>query len=979
MESDEGDLRTTIDVTALEAIIARWPGQMQTPYAKEMFLARDRVRDVVLRYIAEDALPALDDAGLREVVRTLWASGTWQNKDYLADLVLKANPLNELRPKLQELLYGKATLGVRIVAFLESTKHIGLSTTAELLFWVHPDTCWLANRALLELEESVGFDLNARLPHGQKRDPGARYLAHEPFVMLVRERLLAAGVQIRDYRDVDAFVCFALLKPREGTFDCILEQDANLETDFLRLVSEHCPEARIAHRREAEARARAFLEKHLGTMTPDEFREFLQIVNADLWAGKARTDRYSPAFSAVWVNDLLQSLDAINDWSRRLWQAPDSELPDVLSQFWAEKPIHGAGYSLPTLVLYLRSPESFAIRMGVLDRGIRFLFPKAVLPRDPARSYDLFNRLVQRMRELYNLAPEAMDIVLTQASKQVLHAAAQPGFTNDSFQFLKELGQNNNTKWMQQNLDRYRRVRDALEALTAQLADTLVKPDFAPIFKDDPLETSASAGRCMSRIERNAFGRGNPYYAHMWSAFFRKSQGKKADAQIFVILRPEYLRFGFGFGKLSKGTRAEFRDRVKGAADRIWRWIAASQDVQACSFEDDGETEMKPFDVKSAADLVRWAETEWPSVSVCLLPGDPKLSGERLLGEVTQVFRAVFPLFVVATRSDWESVWNEVLHVPGADPMGEGGEEEEVETDEQEPARFDLDWLQRETHMNRDVLEEWAELLKDHKQVILYGPPGTGKTFVAKALARHLAGTDDPDRVQTVQFHPAYSYEDFVEGLRPDSKGQGFALKVVPGAFREFCAKVKGTKPYVLIIDELNRGNLAKVFGELMYLLEYRDDVLRLPRSGESFGIPPNLFIIGTMNTADRSIALVDYALRRRFRFLEVTPSAEVLQDWLDSNKVEDAPFLVGMFSELNKRLELRFDRHLKVGHSYFMDKKLTEKTLPRVWNYAVLPLIEEYFCGEPKLAKEFAYEAIKRAVDEQLACETGAGKPPEA
>lgn len=120
--------------------------------------------------------------------------------------------------------------------------------------------------------------------------------------------LTDAGVQVRDYRDVDAFVWFATLEPREGTFDCIPEQDAGLKADFLRQVSEHCPEERINHRRDAEARARGFLEKHLGTMTPEEFREFLQIVNADLWAGKARTDRYSPAFSAVWVNDLLESL-----------------------------------------------------------------------------------------------------------------------------------------------------------------------------------------------------------------------------------------------------------------------------------------------------------------------------------------------------------------------------------------------------------------------------------------------------------------------------------------------------------------------------------------------------------------------------------------------------------------------------------------------------------------------------------------------
>ena len=182
-------------------------------------------------------------------------------------------------------------------------------------------------------------------------------------------------------------------------------------------------------------------------------------------------------------------------------------------------------------------------------------------------------------------------------------------------------------------------------------------------------------------------------------------------------------------------------------------------------------------------------------------------------------------------------------------------------------------------------LADLADLLAERGQVILYGPPGTGKTYLARQLAMHLT---EPHAVQLVQFHPSYTYEDFFEGFRPKSTLDGrLEFELRPGAFRSLAeeAREHPSTAYILIIDEINRGNLAKIFGELYFLLEYRDQRIRLQYSQEDFTLPDNLYVIGTMNTADRSIALVDAAMRRQFAFVEMHPQkppvAGLLRRWL--------------------------------------------------------------------------------------------------
>ena len=271
--------------------------------------------------------------------------------------------------------------------------------------------------------------------------------------------------------------------------------------------------------------------------------------------------------------------------------------------------------------------------------------------------------------------------------------------------------------------------------------------------------------------------------------------------------------------------------------------------------------------------------------------------------------------------------------------------------------------LAKDLYLPRDFLENINTLLEDKKQVIFQGPPGTGKTYVAQALAECLAGSKE--RVTLVQFHPSYSYEDFVQGYRPtlqDGKA-GFELRDGPllRAARAAAADQSGAKHF-LVIDEINRGNLAKVFGELYFLLEYRGNEINLQYSDNPFSLPPNLYIIGTMNTADRSIALVDLAMRRRFYFVEFHPEKWPIKGLLRRYLETNSPGM-GWVANLVDRAndQLQDDRHAAVGPSYFMKPGLDDEDVKRIWEYGVLPYIEERLLGQgDHRIQDFALEKLR-------------------
>lgn len=289
----------------------------------------------------------------------------------------------------------------------------------------------------------------------------------------------------------------------------------------------------------------------------------------------------------------------------------------------------------------------------------------------------------------------------------------------------------------------------------------------------------------------------------------------------------------------------------------------------------------------------------------------------------------------------------------------------------------------------RGVFQEMKEVDKQFdKNLILYGPPGTGKTYnsviyaVAICDGKAVDELTDYDAVMTrynelkkagrisfTTFHQSYGYEEFIEGIKPiiDENKQDIGYTIEPGVFKKFCDNAKSitrtstgiestvieenTEPYVFIIDEINRGNISKIFGELITLIEstkragmYEAASAILPYSGDEFSVPSNVYILGTMNTADRSIALMDTALRRRFQFVEMMPDSDVLRK-IHADKVEDLD-VAAMLDKINERIEYLYDREHTIGHAFFTDLKddATLEKLQSIFEKSVIPLLQEYF-----------------------------------
>lgn len=353
-------------------------------------------------------------------------------------------------------------------------------------------------------------------------------------------------------------------------------------------------------------------------------------------------------------------------------------------------------------------------------------------------------------------------------------------------------------------------------------------------------------------------------------------------------------------------------------------------------------------------------------------------------------------LWVLATYDaveGWPDAWLTELasyresSIDLTDEEDDDGTAEEGEDDDDsttiDPTVDHIAAAAKDLHVDRVHLDEIVQLLEDKSQVVFYGPPGTGKTFLALRLARAIAEGDE-SRVSLVQFHPATTYEDFIEGLRPKLTGVGqVSYEVVPGPLvriAEAARQDPGHK-YVLVVDEINRANLPKVFGELLFLLEYRKEKARtLHRPGVPFGLPENLWVIGTMNTADRSIALIDAAMRRRFHFVPFFPHdglmKGLLQRWLTDGGGRVA--VAALLDAVNQELMTDVGEHLLIGPSHFMRLDLSDGALERIWTYNVFPVIEEQYWGDRDAIDQWRWEAVRK----RFAVELGnapTGPPEEA
>lgn len=292
--------------------------------------------------------------------------------------------------------------------------------------------------------------------------------------------------------------------------------------------------------------------------------------------------------------------------------------------------------------------------------------------------------------------------------------------------------------------------------------------------------------------------------------------------------------------------------------------------------------------------------------------------------------------------------------------FGDEAEDEAVQEAEIKYPSYSKDDFLEEVYMSEDTYDTLVELLNTKYNIILQGAPGVGKTFAAKRLAYSIMGAKDTSRVSMVQFHQSYSYEDFIQGYRPVDNG----FTLVQGVFYKFCkaAEIDDERPYFFIIDEINRGNLSKIFGELMMLIESdkRGEKLKLLYKDEWFTVPKNVRIIGMMNTADRSLAMMDYALRRRFAFFDFAPafSSDGFRQYLADKNNEKLEKLISMVENLN--IAISNDESLgdgfRIGHSYFCtDKDITDSWLKAVVEFELIPLLKEYWFDEPTKVRDWS------------------------
>ncbi|MFC1709762.1 McrB family protein [Candidatus Omnitrophota bacterium] len=526
-----------------------------------------------------------------------------------------------------------------------------------------------------------------------------------------------------------------------------------------------------------------------------------------------------------------------------------------------------------------------------------------------------------------------------------------PAFSKEAFNLLKGLHEGKTRFYERHKADLKQYVQIPFKSLFTDIISIL------PAEITNIMETEK---RIFARFKKNDFGR-QGVWEHYWGAIYSKGGVRIKDAQLFMWINYEHLGCGFYVGQSGDRQRKQFVDNCKKYREELisllspvfaegaWEFGARKDfigsDYASSASGPSSKLENWLNDIDSHDFRVSTAFTEDQIL---------RMSFDSLRDLIADLLKKVFPFVLLLASDDpMPAVREYVKRIPGGTMTNED---------------LSLGACAEESGLEEELLASWIRAIERKNHAIIYGPPGTGKTFVAELLARHLVGGGDGFS-ELIQFHPEYAYEDFMQGIRPKPDAQGkLTYPIVPGRFLEFCEKARSRQGIcVLVIDEINRANPSRVFGELMYLLEYRNKKMVLS-SGfieeakrEKFSIPENVRIIGTMNTADRSIALVDHALRRRFAFLSLRPNYDILRKFHQKHQTGfSVDGLIGVLNNVNNQIG---DRHYEVGITFFLKVKLSEQ-IEDIWKMEIEPYLEEFFFDQPERTDEFRWEEVKNKIN---------------
>ena len=536
-----------------------------------------------------------------------------------------------------------------------------------------------------------------------------------------------------------------------------------------------------------------------------------------------------------------------------------------------------------------------------------------------------------------------------------------PFFTTATVTFLKELPDHvQDAEWHEEQKLRYQRVlRDPARSLAEALRDNYI----------ERLSPEVAGGkRHLSILKKNDYGKGG-YHDHYWFAFYDPAAGSKTKSvQLYfrMIGSEQVWRYGFAMGNYCEEYMERLRTALLENADAVAEYVRqAPPDTSVRLWGDEAEKRLTPNEF---AELLVSHASEW-------LEGDGKLSDinlvreypldslpeheSGLVEEVGEYFTWAWPFFEASMSGTW----------PKGTPAKPKDEvEAKAEEDVDEDAPKSIAELSELTSLSESLLDELEQSLLAKQQTVLVGPPGTSKTYIARQFARYFV-RQRPGRPQgshhVLYMHANWTYEDFFEGIKPTTTKEGtLTFQPQKGFFLEWVEQLKSfdtSARHVLVLDEINRCDTAAVLGELLQLLEYRGTTVRL-LSGRRFVFPRNLFIIGTMNSADRSIGRMDLALRRRFLWLNLHAQPDALQRWLDRVGNNPIGFKSSALEQCNDVLAKRgIPPEQHIGHALFMvqesdtddetgmalDIPLTEKHLRRIVQFSVLPYVRELFATQ--------------------------------